>query len=88
MNPRVSELINLLKLEPQMEGGHYREIFRSNITIHLPSTQEERSALTTIYYLLGAGEYDSWHRIYGDEVWHHYEGATLELFWIDHENEK
>ena len=88
MNPRASELINLLDLEPYPEGGYFREVFRSSNLVHLPDNQEERSALTTIYYLLAAGEYDSWHRVAGDEVWHYYEGATLELFWIEQEEEK
>ena len=52
------------------------------IRIHLPDNQEERKAITTIYYLLAEGEYDSWHRVAGDEVWHYLEGAPLELFWI------
>jgi predicted cupin superfamily sugar epimerase len=45
--------------------------------------QEERSALTTIYYLLSAGEYDSWHLVRSDEVWHYHEGAALELIWTE-----
>lgn len=39
--------------------------------------------MTTIYFLLVAGEHDSWHRVSSDEVWHYYEGATLELFWTE-----
>jgi predicted cupin superfamily sugar epimerase len=88
MNPRVSELIDLLELEPHVGGGYVREIFRSANLIHLQGNQEERKALTTIYYLLGAGEYDRWHQLDSDEVWHYYEGAKLELFWIEPGGEK
>ena len=88
MNPRVSELIDLLELEPHVGGGYVREIFRSASLIHLQGNQEERKALTTIYYLLGAGEYDRWHQLDSDEVWHYYEGAKLELFWIEPGGEK
>lgn len=83
MIPRVSELIEQLDLEPHMEGGFFKETFRSRIPALLPGKLKERKALTTIYYLLGAGEYDSWHRLDGDEVWHFYEGAEIELFWIE-----
>jgi hypothetical protein len=83
MNPRASELINLLDLEPHLEGGYFREVFRSSNLVHLPDNQEERRALTTIYFLLVAGEYSSWHRVSRDEVWHYYEGAALELFWAE-----
>jgi len=88
MNPRVSKLINLLDLEPHVGGGYIREIFRSKNLVHLLGNQVERKALTTIYYLLGAGEFDSWHRLDSDEVWHYYEGATLELLWIKQGEEK
>jgi len=88
MNPRVSELINLLNLEHHEGGGYIREIFRSTNLVHLLDNQVERKALTTIYYLLGAGEFDSWHRLDSDEVWHYHEGATLELLWIEQGEEK
>src|SRR5207249_3829695 len=42
-----------------------------------------RPAITTIYYLLAAGEHSRWHRIASDEIWHFYEGDALELLWID-----
>jgi hypothetical protein len=88
MKPRVSELISLLELESHVGGGYIREVFRSTNLIHLPGNQEKRRALTTIYYLLGAGDYDSWHRVDGDEVWHYYEGAPMELIWIEQGEEK
>jgi predicted cupin superfamily sugar epimerase len=40
-----------------------------------------RAALTSIYFLLPAGAVSRWHRVRSDELWHHYEGAPLEL-WI------
>jgi predicted cupin superfamily sugar epimerase len=83
MNPRASELINLLDLEPYPEGGYFRQVFRSSHLVHLPDNQEERRALTTIYYLLVAGEHETWHRVSSDEVWHYHEGATLELYWTE-----
>ena len=41
-----------------------------------------RAALTSIYFLLPAGAISRWHRVRSDEVWHHYEGAPLELLRI------
>lgn len=83
MNPRASQLIDLLDLEPHVEGGYFRQVFRSSIHVHLPPDHEERRALTTIYFLLVAGEYSCWHQVRSDEVWHYYEGAALELFWVE-----
>ena len=39
----------------------------------------KRRALTTIYFLLVAGQVSRWHRVVSDEVWHYYEGDALEL---------
>lgn len=78
MNPRAAELIRHLSLQPHPEGGFYREIWRSTARVtarHRP----ERSAMTTIYFLLAAGSFSAWHRVRSDEVWHWYEGDPLEL---------
>ena len=82
MHPRASELIELLDLKPYREGGYFAEVFRSSVPIRLTTDHEERKALTTMYYLLTAGEYEGWHLLSGDEVWHYHEGDPLELFWI------
>jgi predicted cupin superfamily sugar epimerase len=39
--------------------------------------------LTTIYFLLRAGERSRWHIVSSDEVWHFYEGDPLELVTFD-----
>ena len=80
MNPRAQALIEQLKLEPHPEGGHYREVFRSGLAVTRHSDSAQRTALTTIYFLLLGGESSSWHRVASDEIWHFYEGAELELF--------
>jgi uncharacterized protein len=67
---RGAALIASLGLTPHPEGGYYREIYRSG-------------ALTSIYFLLIAPETSRWHRIASDEVWHFYDGDSLELTTID-----
>ncbi len=66
MNARAESLVRSLGLQRHPEGGFYREVFR-------------RSSVTTIYFLLPAGERSRWHRVRADEIWHHYEGAPLDL---------
>jgi predicted cupin superfamily sugar epimerase len=83
MNSRVSELIDQLGLKPHPEGGYFCEVFRSSHLVHAADSRGSRKALTTIYFLLAAGEHSSWHQVASDEVWHFYEGAALELFCID-----
>jgi len=79
MTPRAAELTRLLGLSPHPEGGSYREFWRS------PSAPGERSASTSIYFLLDRGEFSRWHRVDADEIWTHLEGSALELWTWDGE---
>jgi predicted cupin superfamily sugar epimerase len=74
----ASEFVNHLQLQPHPEGGWYREIYRSPNTID--SYGKQRSVLTGIYFLLEENKVSRWHVVDADEVWHFYEGDTLELF--------
>jgi len=83
MDPRAAELITKLQLQPHPEGGSYREIFRSTLSVTPADGRPRRAALTTIYFLLAIGEGSRWHRVTSDEVWHLYEGGPLELLELD-----
>lgn len=69
----ASDVIDLLELTRHPEGGWFRETWRAS------AGAGERPAGTAIYYLLTEGERSHWHRIDGDEVWHHYAGGPLGL---------
>jgi len=77
---RVTHLIERLGLQPHPEGGFYRQIFRSSIEVLPQDGRDRRPALTTIYFLLPSGAHSRWHRVRSDEVWHFYEGASLDLW--------
>jgi predicted cupin superfamily sugar epimerase len=47
--------------------------------------RSSRASLTTIYFLLAAGQHSRWHRVRSDEVWHFYEGDPIELLVADPE---
>jgi len=79
MESRATQLIERLGLTPHPEGGYYRELFRSGVTVNPADGRGRRTALTTIYFLLPADAISRWHRVQSDEVWHYYEGAPLEL---------
>jgi uncharacterized protein len=76
---RRGELIARLGLVAHPEGGYYSEVYRSPAVVKPADRREARPALTTIYFLLAAGQVSRWHRVLSDEVWHFYEGAPLEL---------
>lgn len=77
---RARDLIELLQLSPHPEGGHYREIFRADASVLPDDGRAQRSALTSIDFLLQAGEFSAWHRVSSDEAWHLLEGGPLRLW--------
>jgi predicted cupin superfamily sugar epimerase len=79
--PDVDSLITELKLARHPEGGWYCEIHRSATTVQ--TLRGARAALTTIYYLLAAGQLSRWHVVDSDEIWHFYHGEPLELLTYD-----
>ena len=88
MDARAAELIDTLGLVPHPEGGFFREIWRASESVEPSDRRGARSALTSIYFLLPEGALSRWHRVRSDEVWHHYEGAPLELLVVrEHDQE-
>ena len=83
MDRRAAHLIETLALQPHPEGGHYRRVYASRTPVSPRDARPDRPAVTTIYYLLEAGEVSRWHRVASDEVWHHCEGAALSLCMAD-----
>jgi predicted cupin superfamily sugar epimerase len=80
----VAEIIAKLQLEAHpMEGGYYRETYRSTEEIAasaLPSRyQGSRSHSTAIYYLLTPEGFSAMHRLSTDEVFHFYLGDPVEM---------
>lgn len=70
----ADDVIATLGLEPHPEGGHFKEIYRA------PGPNGERGPVTTIYFLLKAGEVSHWHRVQDAvEIWCWHGGAALEL---------
>jgi len=77
--------ISHLNLEPHVEGGFYKEIYRSKYTVSpiKSDSKEERPASTTIYYLLRSGDVSKFHRLKFDEIWYHHYGSPIIIHTID-----
>lgn len=84
-NKRAQYLKERLDLsELPGEGGYYKETYRSDKTIILPSeTDGERSISTSIYYLLDGIQFSAFHRLKSDEIWHFYIGSSVTLYIIN-----
>lgn len=81
MSDPARRWIDELGLAPHPEGGFYRETFRAALSVAAP--QGASAASTAIYFLLRAGDFSAFHRVRSDEVWHHYDGAPLELHLLE-----
>lgn len=72
----AAEIISALNLKPlALEGGFYRETYRSANRIH----SLNRNLSTAIYYLLTADTYSALHRLPSDELFHFYLGDPVEM---------
>lgn len=85
---KINRIIEKLALQPHPEGGFYKETFRSNINITVDKERywkSEKSAGTSIYYLLRKNEFSAWHRIKSDKVWNYHSGSSVTLHMINSE---
>ncbi|XP_077977386.1 uncharacterized protein LOC144432948 [Glandiceps talaboti] len=97
--PRVAELVKKLQLVPHIEGGYFRETYRSGATpmasggLTDPSgtlirtendPSDERNILTSIYYLLTRKQPKNyWHRNKSDLIRYFHGGDSLNVYMID-----
>lgn len=71
MKNRVKEIVERFEMTEHPEDGFYKENFRS------AQTSENRSVLSSIYYLLYDDHVSNLHVIDADEAWYHHEGDDL-----------
>ena len=69
----ASALIEALRLQPHPEGGWYRETWRAE------APPGERSAATSILFLLEQGRSSHWHKVDATEIWLFHAGSPLVL---------
>lgn len=78
-----SPLVEALGLQAHVEGGWFRETWRTAVSIPQPALgpaySGARSAATAVYFLLHADEVSQWHAVTSDELWIWQSGSPLEL---------
>lgn len=83
MRKTKSEVITELNLQPLPdEGGYFRQMHKSKDQV--PVSVEKygdanRSASTTIYYLMGRDDFSALHRLKSEEHWSYLGGVSLNL---------
>ena len=79
--------IEKLQLIKHEEGGYYKEIYRSSLTVNKSQLPEsfhgDRNFSTSIYFLLEEKQFSAFHQIASDEQWHFYAGNCLMIYEIE-----
>jgi uncharacterized protein len=85
VHPDAAQLVERLGLRRHPEGGWYREMHRSRAKVQYDNRYRtvERSAATSIAYLLEGADFSALHRLRSDEIWYHHAGATLAIYAIE-----
>jgi uncharacterized protein len=88
----AKQIIERLALQPlTIEGGYFRETYRSKLLVPRPILPDEhegdRNISTAIYYLLTPDTFSTIHRVHSDEVFHFYAGDPVVMLqlWPDGE---
>lgn len=87
MRPAADYWIRHLQLTEHIEGGAFREVYRSSWQVApqaLPASFDApRNISTSIYFLLKQDQFSAFHRIKSDELWHFYYGDPLVIYELE-----
>ena len=86
MNKEAERIVKALNLSKHPEGGYFSEVYRSDETIENDLSERfsgKHSLYTSIYFLLSENDYSAFHVLKSDEIWHFYEGTTLDIHIIN-----
>lgn len=75
----TSALVSLLGLEPHVEGGWFKETWKTEGSTVPTGYPGPRTYATGIYFLLHPGERSRRHRVRSDEMWLWHRGGPLRL---------
>lgn len=84
MNEKVlSPWVAALGLQPHIEGGWFKEMWKASKLIPSevlgPAYSAARAAASSVYFVLHPGETSAWHRVVSDELWLYHAGGPLKL---------
>lgn len=88
MNKEAEKIVKALNLSKHPEGGYFSEVYRSDETLEKDLHERftgKHSLYTSIYFLLYGNEFSAFHILKSDEIWHFYEGTTLDIHIINHD---
>ena len=79
----LSPLVAALDMQPHVEGGWYKEVWKASYQIPqsvLPEAYSgPRFSASSTYFLLHPHEISEWHTVLSDELWLWHSGSPIEL---------
>ncbi|MEK4060419.1 MULTISPECIES: cupin domain-containing protein [Paenibacillus] len=79
----ISPLVEALGLQPHVEGGWYKRLWKSSFDIPQEtlgsSYSGSRASASSIYFLLHPGETSEWHTVLSSEIWLWHSGSPIVL---------
>jgi len=82
----VKELVEHYQMIEHPEGGWFKEVFRSAESLK-NNEKENRSLLTSIYFMLTDQNCSNFHSIKSDELWYYHSGAGFTVHCISPKGE-
>ena len=83
LSKEVKGMVDCYQMERHPEGGWFKEVYRSEEQVKRIADHNQRSALTSIYYLLADNDFSAFHRIQSPEVWYYHKGMPIIIHEID-----
>lgn len=84
IRPSATYWVQKLQLTTHVEGGSFKEVYRSSLVLRHSQLPDEfsgdRNVSTSIYFLLEQEQFSAFHRIASDELWHFYFGDPLIIY--------
>ncbi|KMQ51017.1 hypothetical protein CHISP_2159 [Chitinispirillum alkaliphilum] len=76
--------ISKLNLEEHIEGGYFKEVYRSSCRFAGKESvsESERSLSTSIYFLLKGNQVSRFHSLRSDELWYYHYGSSVIIHMI------
>ncbi len=76
----AQEWIEELGMVSHIEGGYFKEVLKSDQTIH--HNNHKRALYTSILFLLEQDNPSNFHRLTADEIWYYHDGTSLTIHMI------
>lgn len=75
------EWIKDLALEPHVEGGYFKQTYKSELVVSIPNGTR-RTLSTSILFLLSPDSPSHFHQLSSDEIWYYHFGNPLTVHMI------